>query len=64
MKITRKKMLKNFSRKAYEARVAELAIGVAARFSRGNVAMQYGFMLSQEDLELERQERREKVRGK
>ncbi|MEI6985845.1 MAG: hypothetical protein WCK65_06945 [Rhodospirillaceae bacterium] len=43
-----------FSSKDYEDQKTTLARGVAARFSRGSVAMQFGFVVTAEDLERER----------
>lgn len=43
--------------KALMARFDEIAIGVVRRFSRGNVAMQKGRILTEAELERQRKER-------
>lgn len=46
---------------AFELRIGALAAAVAGRFCRGNVAFQLGHVLTAEQLEDEREERRREL---
>lgn len=55
-------MRAGFSRKQYKVWIDQIADSVGARFSRGNIAGQNGFLLTSADLERERRDLREKLR--
>lgn len=53
----------NYSREQYKRQISEIAKSTGARFTRGNVAGQSGFLLKRDDIERERDQLRAKLRG-
>jgi len=53
----------DFDRASYEARVASIARSVGTRFSRGNVAVQNGKVLTSDELEKRRERLRERLKA-
>ena len=52
----------NYSREQYKRQITEIANSTGARFARGNIAGQNGFLLKRDDIERERDQLRAKLR--
>ena len=53
----------NYTTEQYKRQISEIAKSTGARFARGNIAGQSGFLLKRDDIERERDHLRAKLRG-